>query len=361
MSLTHRDKAAFVRHSLLGHSAAMAALHRDLAGAGGRMRTGGALLFQGEPGTGKELCARVVHHVERKACGELWTLDPLTSPPELLERELRAPRRPPPGSQRSGRCTLWLKEVGLFPARLQQQVLRFLDRQGKDARVMASTSSELDNQAQDRSFHPELLARLGGQRIELPPLRVRLGDVPVLAASFASRFGKSVGRPVTLAPGTLDRLVAYRWPGNVSELSAVVRRLVLASRSDVVEPDDAGTLLPGAPTHEAAAAPAGPAPFSRAQLAELAPLLERAPFEDLVRLKLAAFLDRMEGAEITDLYQEVVSRVERPLLQLVLQRAEGNQVRAASELGLSRNTLRKKLTECGLMGTPSSRGGSPKR
>jgi two-component system nitrogen regulation response regulator GlnG len=356
MSIAPRDKAAFVRDSLLGHSAAMTAVHRELLGATGQLRAGEALLFQGEPGTGKELCARVLHHVERQSCGELWTLDPLTSPPDVLERELRSPARQP-GPVRTGRCTVLLKEVGLFPARLQHQVLRFLDRRGQSARLLASSSTELEALAQDRSFHPQLLARLRGRRIDLPPLRARRGDVPLLASSFAGRFGKSLGRSVALAPATLDRLSAYSWPGNVAELSAVVRRVVVAARKDLVEPEDAGAQLPAPPVTE----PPAP-PLSPADLQELAPLLERAPFEDLVRLKLAAFLDRMEGAEMTDLYQEVVSRVERPLLQLVLQRAEGNQVRAASELGLSRTTLRKKLIECGLLGTPGGPAtGRPRR
>ncbi len=126
------------------------------------------------------------------------------------------------------------------------------------------------------------------------------------------------------------RLVKYPWPGNVAELKAIARRLVVRTAGAKIEAGDVDTVLP--------------------EVAERVPLEDLA-FEDMVKAKLVGFLRRMDGYPVHDLYEKVVKRVERPLLELVLQHTGGNQLKTAELLGLNRNTLRKKLADLGFEDT----------
>ncbi|HRI53952.1 MAG TPA: helix-turn-helix domain-containing protein [Pseudomonadota bacterium] len=130
--------------------------------------------------------------------------------------------------------------------------------------------------------------------------------------------------PRTLSPRAVDQLARYSFPGNLAELRDVIRRSALRARSPVIELGDIEAVLP--PLHE------------RVPLEELS-------LEAVVRTKVRALLQRLEGYPITDLYEQVLSHIERPLLEEVLARTAGNQLKAAAMLGINRNTLRKKLQE----------------
>src|SRR5262249_28635846 len=130
----------------------------------------------------------------------------------------------------------------------------------------------------------------------------------------------------------IDRLVRYPWPGNVAQLKDVCRRLLLRTRHSVIEASEMDGILP--------------------QLDDRVPL-ESMPFEEMVRSKLRGFLARNKNVSIEGLYEEVIARVERPLIELVLEQTEGNQINAARMLGLNRNTLRKKIV--GLRISPKKR------
>jgi two-component system, NtrC family, nitrogen regulation response regulator GlnG len=177
----------------------------------------------------------------------------------------------------------------------------------------------------DELFDAELYERLGALRIALPALRRRPEDVPLLLDHFGRTEARELGLDrLQFAPRALHKLTSYSWPGNVAELRDVVRRLCLRKRRGAVDLGDVETVLP--------------------------PVEERVPveqlsFEEMVRAKIRALLQRMEGYPIEDLYDEVISRVERPLIELVLERTGGNQLKAAEILGLNRNTLRKKIVE----------------
>jgi two-component system nitrogen regulation response regulator GlnG len=154
---------------------------------------------------------------------------------------------------------------------------------------------------------------------------------------LANHFGRQEARelgvdPLHFATRAVDKLIAYSWPGNVAELRDVVRRLCLRKRRGSVELGDVETVLP--PTVEKVPA-------------------EQLSFEEMVRAKIRALLQRLEGYPIEDLYDEVISRVERPLIELVLERTGNNQLKAAEMLGLNRNTLRKKISERNVTVRPS--------
>jgi two-component system nitrogen regulation response regulator GlnG len=166
------------------------------------------------------------------------------------------------------------------------------------------------------------------QRIEVPPLRDRLEDLPALFQRWIKHYAAEIGRTTpTVSARALARLAEYPWPGNVAELKSIARRLVVRVARSRIEAGDVDEVLPVV--------------AARVPLEDLA-------FEDMVKSKLAGLLARIDGYPIHDLYDKVLARVERPLFDLVLAHTGGNQLKAAEILGLNRNTLRKKLADLGL-------------
>lgn len=230
--------------------------------------------------------------------------------------------------RRAAGGTLLIKEVaqvGRDPQRILAPLLRPA-RDVPDVRLLASTGVDLGLAVEAGRFDAELYRRLGGLRIPIPPLRARPEDVPLFAEHFLRESVEELGRdePLSFSSRAVDKLKAYSWPGNVAELRDVVRRLSIRARQEVIDLGDVELVLP--PVHERVP-------------------LEQMSFEDMVRSKLRTLLQRMEGYPIKDLYDEVIGRVERPLIEEVLARTGNNQVKAAEMLGMNRNTLRKKIAE----------------
>jgi two-component system nitrogen regulation response regulator GlnG len=290
------------------------------------------VLIEGERGTGRERVARLLHEIGPRKHHDFVRVDPDEDdePPRVDDELVRA-----------NGGTLLVKEIAHVGRGPQRKLLRAIRRgPGKDrerdgakpqtsefcdVRVLAATGVDLSRAVADELFDPELYERLGALRIALPPLRQRREDVPLLLDHFGRCEAQEIGSDrLAFSSRALDKLTAYSWPGNVAELRDVVRRLCLRKRRGHVELADVEKVLP--------------------------PVEERVPveqlsFEDMVRAKIRALLQRMEGYPIEDLYEEVISRVERPLIELVLERTGNNQLKAAEILGLNRNTLRKKIAE----------------
>lgn len=282
------------------------------------------VLIEGERGTGRERVARLLHEIGPRKHNGFVRVDPdeEDEPPRVEDQLARA---------HGG--TLLVKEIAHVGRGPQRKLLRALKRTAGsvntgscfDVRVVASTGVDLQRAVADELFEAELYERLGAVRIALPPLRRRPEDIPALLDHFGRNEAREVGTDkLSFNARAVDKLQSYSWPGNVAELRDVVRRLCLRKRRGQIELGDVEAVLP--------------------------PVVERVPveqlsFEEMVRAKIAALLQRMEGYPIEDLYDEVISRVERPLISLVLERTGYNQVRAAEVLGLNRNTLRKKIVE----------------
>ncbi len=301
------------------------------------------VLITGESGTGKELVARALHAASARAEGPFVALNAAAIPRELLESELFGHER---GAftgaveARAGRFreadrgTLFLDEIGDMPIELQAKLLRVLQSgeltpvggrrvERVDVRILAATHRNLDTEVRAGRFREDLLYRLRVVPIELPPLRERPEDIPILAEHFVGRYAEELGTgPRWLADETLRNLSVYPWPGNVRELENAVKRALVLATGDVLGPDDFVFL----------SAPAG----EPSQAMSLEALVA-----DEVEAGLAA-------AEPHDLYQTVLEKVERPLLETVLEHTGGNQIRAAAILGINRTPLRKKIAELGL-------------
>jgi formate hydrogenlyase transcriptional activator len=218
--------------------------------------TNSTVLIQGETGTGKELIAKAIHNISPRYDRPYVKLNCAAIPSGLLESELFGHER---GAftgaitQRTGRVevahqgTLFLDEIGDIPLELQPKLLRVLqerefERLGStrtqkiDVRLVAATHRNLEGMIADNQFRSDLYYRLSVFPIELPPLRERAGDIPVLVHHFVHEFGQRMNRRIETIPDeTMDALKKYAWPGNIRELQNLVERAVILSPGSVLQ------------------------------------------------------------------------------------------------------------------------------
>jgi two-component system, NtrC family, nitrogen regulation response regulator GlnG len=331
------------RHELvIGRTPAMQEVYKVI----GRVApTDATVLIQGETGTGKELVAKTIHYHSARS-GPFVALNCSAIPNELLESELFGYER---GAftgaleRRSGKFeiaaggTLFLDEIADMPLALQAKLLRVLQEReftrvgGRDAiradvRIIAASNQDIETAARTGRFREDLFFRLNVVRIPVPPLRERRGDIPELIEFFVDKVNRDLGTAIVgVSEDARDLLMRHSWPGNVRELeNALLRAAVLAGGRTLVPEDFA---LAGQPRQVTA---------------------EALPLEEAVRRRLAELLQADATAAPSDLHALLISAVERPLIEVVLERAGGNQVKAAEMLGINRNTLRKKITELGI-------------
>ena len=303
------------------------------------------VLLRGESGTGKELVARAIHHYSRRSGRPFVAVSCAAIPGTLLESEMFGHERgafTDAKERRLGKFelahggTLYLDEIGDTPVDLQTKLLRALqertiERVGGhesiaiDVRVLAATNRDLEALMKEGRFREDLYYRLNVVTVNLPPLRERRRDIPLLVEHFLAKHVEELGER-GVAPEALDRLVGYDWPGNVRELENVVQRAMVMATAGVILPEH----LPIGPVSAAAS------------------VAVDATLEEIIERKLMECVRGLRERSSANLYDLVVGLVEKPLLRAVLRETSGNQVRAAQILGINRNTLRKKLTEHGI-------------
>ena len=209
------------------------------------------VLITGETGTGKELIARAVHNLSSRKNRPLVKVDCASLPPSLIESELFGREKGAytgAHSRQVGRFelahggTIFLDEIGDLPLEVQAKLLRVLqggefERLGSprtievDVRVIAATNRDLAEAVRDGGFRPDLYYRLNVYPVNVPPLRERGEDIPMLVSAFVRRFGQKLGKPIDVIPQpVMNTLLAYSWPGNVRELENVIERSVIISR-----------------------------------------------------------------------------------------------------------------------------------
>ena len=246
---------------LLGESASMVAL-RDLVATVGR--SDGRALITGEHGTGKGLVARALHHASARATGPFVTLNCSAVPENLVESELFGHERGAfTGAHRARRGrfelahggTLFLDEIGDMPASMQPKLLRVLQEgtfvrvggtraQTADVRVIAATHRDLESLRTQGTFREDLYYRLHVVGLEVPPLRVRLEDVGILARAFLDVSARRHRRPSChLTHDALVRLRRYPYPGNVRELQNLIERLVILADGAAIDASAVGCAL----------------------------------------------------------------------------------------------------------------------
>lgn len=282
--------------------------------------TGVDVLILGETGTGKELVARSVHDLGRRADGPFVPIDCGAIPENLLESELFGYERGAfTGADRQRRGlletasggTFFLDEIGDLPLVLQAKLLRVLQERklrrvggntevDVDVRIVAATSLDLDQMVQDRSFREDLYYRINVVRIDLPPLRERGDDLGLLAEHFTLRCSREMERPVpAITPAAYSLMRRYHWPGNIRELQNVIRRAIVLTDDDKISPDDLPVSL------VAAAGSANGSP----------------------------------GRSFFEIREEYLARFEREYFESLLRRHAGNVKESAREAQLPRGTL----------------------
>ncbi|MFL0414726.1 nitrogen regulation protein NR(I) [uncultured Sphingomonas sp.] len=336
---------------LIGRSPAMQEVYRVIARVLSNDLT---VLVSGESGTGKELVARAIHDLGQRRAGPFVAINMAAIPRELIEAELfghergaftGAAQRTAGRFEQAAGGTLFLDEIGDMPIEAQTRLLRVL-QSGEfttvggarsiraDVRIVAATNRDLLQTVANGQFREDLYYRLNVVPILLPALRERRGDIAMLARHFLDRAAEAGLPRKTLDDEAVQVLEHYDWPGNVRQLENLMRRLAALSRDDRISAGEVALMLGdgGAP----AAAPADIAIDAAV----------RGYVERLARLEPAALDDGT-------LYDRLLAEVERPLIEAMLARHGGNQLRAARAIGLNRNTLRKRLDTLGI--DPSSR------
>jgi len=290
--------------------------------------TKATVLITGESGTGKELIAKAVHHLSPRSKGPLVTVHCAGLAPTLLESELFGHEKGAftgAHERRVGRFesahggTLFLDEIGEIDATLQVKLLRFLgertfERVGSnktltaDVRLLAATNKKLEELVKAGTFREDLYYRLKVVEIELPPLRQRRQDIPLLAQGFMRDFAKENDKAVKeFSSETMDTLMNYDWPGNVRELRTAIEHAVVLCRGERITLRD----LPASVRGLAGEGEAG-----------------------MRRL--------LSHGELT------LKEAEKQLISRALKDCEGNRTAAAKKLGMSRRTLHRKLHTYGL-------------
>jgi DNA-binding NtrC family response regulator len=285
------------------------------------------VLVRGESGTGKELVARAIHFNSLRANGPLVTLNCAALPEQLLESELFGHEKGAftgAVAQRKGRFetadegSIFLDEIGDLSPALQVKLLRVLqerqfERLGSsrtltvDVRVIAATNKDLESAMRAGTFREDLYYRLNVVTIQIPPLRDRREDIPLLLDHFLRKFAEKNRRNVTgLTAAARDALLKYEYPGNVRELENIAERAVLLCRGQVIDLEDLpATVRPG-------------------QRSAADPLPKDLP--------------------------DVLAEIERQAIQSALERTGGIQTQAAEALGISERVLRYKMKKYGLEG-----------
>jgi DNA-binding NtrC family response regulator len=217
------------------------------------------VLIAGETGTGKEIFARSIHYLGRRAGYPFIAVSCGAIPFDLFENELFGHER---GAftgamtsqtgliQEAERGTLFLDDIDCIPAKAQMKVLRFLQEkefrplgsartQRSDARIIASTNADLAKAVSRDVFRRDLFYRLNVVAVTLPPLRDRIEDIPLLARHFLVKYSEELDRQIKdISPHALQKLMNYDWPGNVRELENIVERAVVFSARSLIDTED---------------------------------------------------------------------------------------------------------------------------
>lgn len=253
---------------MVGKSEVIRTLREEIALAA--PSTGRVLIF-GESGSGKELAARMIHRLSHRRDEPFVEMNCAAIPSELIESELFGHVK---GSftgaidnrkgtfEQADQGTLFLDEIGDMAVATQAKVLRVLQEQRfqriggvrtiqVDVRVIAATNQDLLKAIEEGRFRKDLYYRLNVIPIEVPPLRARREDIPLLCQYFAAGFARSFGRgPIRFTPEALQVMMDHAWPGNVRELKNVVERLMIMVKKEEIAPADLPGHMQGQPSHD---------------------------------------------------------------------------------------------------------------
>jgi DNA-binding NtrC family response regulator len=290
--------------------------------------TKSTVLIEGETGTGKELIAKAIHYAS-DVRGNLVAVNCAALPETLLESELFGHEKgafTSAEARRKGRFeladggTIFLDEIGDISAAMQAKLLRVLqerkfERVGGhesievDLRVIAATNKSLEKEVSENKFREDLFYRLNVIRIDLPPLRDRPEDIPLLIAHFLTKYARPNEPPKKVAPEAMEMMLSYRWPGNIRELENAIERAAVTTMGDTINPDNLPTKVVGG----------GPK--------------EKPQFDIDLKNPLPYYL------------KIATEQIEREYIRKALEKTHGNVGRCAELCGLSRRSISGKISQ----------------
>lgn len=321
---------------IIGKSPAMLDIYKQI---GRAAPTDATVLIKGENGTGKELVARAIYHYSNRSSKPFLAINCAAIPEQLLESELFGYER---GAftgadfKRIGKfeqCsggTIFLDEIGDMPIGLQAKLLRVL-HDGKfqrlggtetietNVRIIAATNKDIEDMVKNNTFREDLYYRINVVTINVPPLRERKEDIKELVHYFIQKYNKKLGKTIKgITADALKKLKEHTWHGNVRELENVIQKTIVFCNSDYLSSECCEEL-------------------------HMQSLLRNSCVSTDHAIQNVVELAFKDGCQ--ERFQDIVSTLEKSMVKRALELTKGNQVHAAKLLGISRNTLRKKLGE----------------
>jgi len=337
VSYAHEPDQEKVEEQIIGSSPKMQEIYKVI---GQVAPSDVTVLIRGESGTGKELMARAIYHYSLRSSYPFLPVNCAAIPDTLLESELFGHEK---GaftgaiSRRIGKLeqcqggTIFLDEIGDMSFSTQAKLLRIIQEKtferlgGRetirvDVRFIVATNKDLEEAMVKGEFREDLYYRLNVVSLRVPPLRERKEDIPGLTSYFLKRFNRELKRKVIgITPEAMEKIASYSWPGNVRQLENVLKRAMLLCQGEWILDDQ--LLLEVEERREAGEG------------------RERKTFEDLLDSLFSELAETSSAREDIDM----VSAIEKGLIIRALQKTNGNQVQAASLLGINRSTLRGKM------------------
>ena len=301
------------------------------------------VLITGESGTGKELVAKAIHDYSPRSKNEFVVINMAALPQNLIESELfgyekgaftGAEKLKIGYFERAEGGTIFLDEIGDMPFETQARLLRVLQvgefsRVGgrevikTDVRIIAATNVKLKQSVEKGGFREDLYYRLNVVNIEMPALRNRPSDIMKLSDYFLKQFSKNK----KFDDGCKQLLENYSWPGNVRELENLIKKISLLYSEDLITKDTVRDELPKEENQKSAS-------------------YYNTSLSNSISLHINSFFKSLdEDSKNLELYKNLLSEFERPLIKKTLDFCNGNQIKAANLLGINRNTLRKKIQQ----------------
>jgi DNA-binding NtrC family response regulator len=329
LQLRQQLKENYSFHNIISKCPEMHKIFQLIRHIGGTKST---VLIEGETGTGKELIAKAVHYSSEDRVGNLVAINCAALPETLLESELFGHERgafTSADARRKGRFeladkgTIFLDEIGDISPAMQAKLLRVLqerkfERVGGhesievDIRVVAATNKSLEALVKEGKFREDLFYRLNVIKIDVPPLRDRPEDIPLLITHFLNKYARANEPPKKVSPEAMERLLGYRWPGNIRELENAIERAAVTTVGDTINADNLPPRVIGVPAEE------------------------RHRFEIDLKQPLPYYL------------QQATEQIEREYILKALEKCRGNVGKCAELCGLSRRSVSGKISQYGI-------------
>ena len=330
------------RFGLVGNSPEMLAIYQIIEKVADTPST---VLITGESGTGKELVAKALHEHSGRNQQPFIKINCAAIPKNLMESELFGYEKGAftgAASAKPGRFeladggTLFLDEIGEIPVEMQVKLLRAIqesefERVGGvktikvNVRLITATNRDLEQEIQEGNFRDDLFYRLNVVPLQIPPLRNRRGDIPLLVTHIIAKFNERLNKAVEgISAPALEKLQQHTWPGNIRELENVLERTILFCAKPEIEPEDL------------------PDEFTQADAKVFIPPLEIAEGDSGEALAIKG------ETSLKDIVRAETSRVERELIAKALDETGGNVTQAAKLLKISRKSLQMKMKDFGL-------------